>query len=358
MSRTKPVFQYNKQGDFICSFQSLKEASISTGINIKTISGCVRGRTHVGMGFIWKFYFTEDKTKLVHENKVKRNIVSIYNEKGILIKTFPSQKELSNWLNVADYSITHSKKKKQKCKGFYVADGENSTFDIPKRIKNTYTFPKCNLNSIPKFKSTDLLEDGKFYLYRHIRPDKNEPFYIGIGTKNSKHCGSYKHLYQRAYNKEGRNKIWKDILKKNDGQFKVDILLETNIYSVIKAKEIEFIALYGRKDLGTGTLANLTDGGDGQSGRIEILNRIRKTVYLYDENLRLLETTNTKDISIKHGIKEKTINYYLITKPKVRKGFIYSYTPIHSPILIESEQDLPGKEGTQFKIKLSKEQFK
>lgn len=24
---------------------------------------------------------------------------------------------------------------------------------------------------------------GKHYLYRHIRLDKNEPFYIGIGTK-------------------------------------------------------------------------------------------------------------------------------------------------------------------------------
>ena len=27
---------------------------------------------------------------------------------------------------------------------------------------------------------------GNHYLYRHIRVDKNEPFYIGIGTKNKK----------------------------------------------------------------------------------------------------------------------------------------------------------------------------
>lgn len=25
--------------------------------------------------------------------------------------------------------------------------------------------------------------EGKYYLYRHIRLDKNQPFYIGIGTK-------------------------------------------------------------------------------------------------------------------------------------------------------------------------------
>ena len=30
-----------------------------------------------------------------------------------------------------------------------------------------------------------IVENGKYYLYRHIRLDKNEPFYIGIGTKNN-----------------------------------------------------------------------------------------------------------------------------------------------------------------------------
>lgn len=326
---TKQVYQYSLEGKLIAVFPSIKEASIKSLINPKTISGCARGRCKRGKGYIWKFEYIEDSSKLQHVRKYFKKVVSTYDSNGVLLKTYNSQKELCKELNVKDFRVTHSKKKKQKCKGFYIADGKNLTFNIPKRIRNIYNFPKCNLTSLPKFKSSDLLEEGKFYLYRHIRPDKNEPFYIGIGTKNSKYCGSYKHLYQRAYNKEGRNKIWKDILKKNNGQFKVDILLETNIYSIIKAKEIEFIALYGRKDKGTGTLANLTDGGDGQSGRTETRNRIRKTVYLYDENFRLLETTNTKDVSIKHGIKEKTINYYLITKPKVRKGFIYSYTPLH-----------------------------
>lgn len=31
-----------------------------------------------------------------------------------------------------------------------------------------------------------LKNTGKYYLYRHIRLDKNEPFYIGIGTKGNK----------------------------------------------------------------------------------------------------------------------------------------------------------------------------
>lgn len=102
----------------------------------------------------------------------------------------------------------------------------------------------------------------RHYLYRHIRLDKNEPFYIGIGTKekgreNLKDTCSYR----RAYEKKGRGSIWNKISKKSE--YDVEILLESDNYEFIKNKEIEFIKLYGRKNNKTGTLANLTDGGDG-----------------------------------------------------------------------------------------------
>lgn len=31
-----------------------------------------------------------------------------------------------------------------------------------------------------------IVDNGKYYLYRHIRLDKNEPFYIGIGSRSEK----------------------------------------------------------------------------------------------------------------------------------------------------------------------------
>jgi hypothetical protein len=86
-------------------------------------------------------------------------------------------------------------------------------------------------------------------VYRHIRLDKNEPFYIGIGSM------------KRAYSKQGRNVIWKNIVKKTE--YRVDILFEDLTREEACEKEIEFIKLYGRKDLGTGTLSNRTDGGEG-----------------------------------------------------------------------------------------------
>jgi hypothetical protein len=63
-----------------------------------------------------------------------------------------------------------------------------------------------------------------------------------------------------------RNKIWNDIVNKNIGKFISQILFECDTEQQANEKEIEFISLYGRKNLGTGTLANLTDGGDGCMG--------------------------------------------------------------------------------------------
>lgn len=100
-----------------------------------------------------------------------------------------------------------------------------------------------------------------YYIYRHIRLDKNVPFYIGKGatTPNAK---SYKWEYRRAfYGTETRNEYWKRIV--NITPYEVEIIFETHDSSIIDMKEKEFIKLYGRK--GYGTLCNLTDGGDGWS---------------------------------------------------------------------------------------------
>ena len=91
----------------------------------------------------------------------------------------------------------------------------------------------------------------KYYVYRHIRPDKNIPFYIGIGVGRR-----YKY-------KTGRNSIWNRIVNKNNGVFISEILFENLSLEEAFKKEIEFISLYGRLDLNTGVLANMTAGGDG-----------------------------------------------------------------------------------------------
>lgn len=90
------------------------------------------------------------------------------------------------------------------------------------------------------------------YLYRHIRLDKNEPFYIGIGSDR---------YFKRSKNTTHRNDIWKRIFNKTP--YRIEILFDDMPLHEIKEKEKEFISLYGRIDNKTGILANLSAGGDG-----------------------------------------------------------------------------------------------
>lgn len=103
----------------------------------------------------------------------------------------------------------------------------------------------------------------KFYIYRHIRIDKNEPFYIGVGTK-PKNPSCYKREYNRAYNFTKRSKTWLGVYNKTEIQ--VNILFESNCRQEILKKEKEFIKFYGRIK-NKGSLYNFTDGGEGSLGR-------------------------------------------------------------------------------------------
>lgn len=100
-----------------------------------------------------------------------------------------------------------------------------------------------------------------YYVYKHTRLDKNEVFYIGIGTKPTGKVlanlgNTHRALYYRAYEKKkSRNAYWKNIIAKTD--YKIEIIFETNNIQLVKQKEIELIALYKN------TLCNLTAGGEG-----------------------------------------------------------------------------------------------
>ncbi len=196
---------------------------------------------------------------------------------------------------------------------------------------------------------------GRYYLYRHIRLDKNEPFYIGVGSKNK--CDITYNTYGRAYSKHHRNNIWKSIASKTD--FEVDILLEDNDLAFIFEKEKEFIKLYGQIIYKSGTLANISVGGDkttlGLKMSSETKNKISKAkmgsksfwkgkkmpvearkkmatskqkyvVSKYDLNGNILETYESiMEAERKTGCFRHGIIMCCKLKRKISKGFLWRY---------------------------------
>lgn len=82
-------------------------------------------------------------------------------------------------------------------------------------------------------------------VYRHIRLDRNECFYVGMGNK------------LRPYS-EKRNNIWHKITKKTD--YIVEVIGEMPLELAEELEEF-MIECYGRICLKTGPLANIDSGG-------------------------------------------------------------------------------------------------
>jgi hypothetical protein len=125
-------------------------------------------------------------------------------------------------------------------------------------------------------------------VYRHRRLDKNEVFYVGIGKKES-----------RAFDMVHRNHIWKGIKSRSE----VDVEIVARDLSWDLACELEqlMIAEYGRIDLHTGTLANLTDGGEGTLGVKQSQESIAKRV-AKNKGRKNTEETKRKMSEVRKGI--------------------------------------------------------
>lgn len=169
-----------------------------------------------------------------------------------------------------------------------------------------------------------ITETGKYYLYRHIREDKNEVFYVGIGTRKKTKKVDCKTVYYRAYTKDSRTRYWRSIVLKT--KYYVDIILESDSRDFIFQKEKEFIALYGRKDLNKGTLVNVCDGGEFG---VDIVGRskwsIIKSLRTKRKNGTLSNTRNLikwKNSPNYKPSKAKEIYLYLASSGEFVKKFI------------------------------------
>lgn len=133
------------------------------------------------------------------------------------------------------------------------------------------------------------------YLYRHIRLDKNVPFYIGIGKSDNN--------FNRAYSDKCRNLYWNNI--KNTCEYRVEILLYDLTWEEAASKEIEFIKLYGKISQG-GTLCNISDGGNGGYLGEEINQKRRKSLLGHKVSQETKNKIRNKAIGRKASIETRS----------------------------------------------------
>ena len=159
------------------------------------------------------------------------------------------------------------------------------------------------------------------YVYKHIRLDKNEVFYIGMGTDK---------YFFRPKDKKRRNEYWKNITKYTDWIYEV-VFINDDL-DLVKKKEIELINFYGRKVDG-GTLCNMTKGGEGTVGvcpkNIRICFALCPDNKLYkfkSISEAAINTIGIKNISNIVNICKKRNNYCMGWR------FSYNETDLLSPI--------------------------
>ncbi len=133
----------------------------------------------------------------------------------------------------------------------------------------------------------NITKEKKYYLYIHFRHDKQEAFYVGIGTKFRETD------YDRALCCKKRSDFWKKVANKTT--YSVMIIDESDDRQTIIDKEINYIRLLGKKKDKNGTLVNITDGGEGMLGhRIIWTEEMRKATSERLRNRVMKDSTREK----------------------------------------------------------------
>jgi hypothetical protein len=178
-----------------------------------------------------------------------------------------------------------------------------------------------------------MVNPNRFYTYAYLREDRT-PYYIGKGKRN------------RAYNKHQKGiSVPKDKSR--------IIFLKQNLTEAEAFRhEIYMIAVFGRKDLGTGILRNMTNGGEGPSGMVhseETKDKIRQRAM----GRKASQKTKQKLSKIHKGRKH-TEEWKKIQSERM-KGNTYGLGRKHSPDSLKkmSESQKGKKVSEEAKRKMS-----
>jgi hypothetical protein len=162
---------------------------------------------------------------------------------------------------------------------------------------------------------------NKYFVYSYSYPN-GTPYYIGKGSGR-------RHRVTLCDAKAGRNlekyavRVTRKIL--NNNELPIITKIASNLEEDVALQmEIELIAKYGRRDIGTGILTNCTDGGDrGAQGLSKENNqkRVRKFVE-WTKNFRVVDEQYKKNIS--EGMKAYHAENPMSEEERKRRSILYS----------------------------------
>lgn len=137
-------------------------------------------------------------------------------------------------------------------------------------------------------------DPNRFYTYAYLRED-GSPYYVGKGSARRIYVKNKRHI------KPPKDKSRVIFLKRN--------LTEEDAFK----HEKYVIAIFGRKDLGTGILLNMSDGGQGSSGykhtkkAIEKISKSSKGKVLSEQTKKKISESHTgkrgRKLSEEHKLK-------------------------------------------------------
>src|SRR5690554_1979662 len=188
-----------------------------------------------------------------------------------------------------------------------------------------------------------------YYVYVYLDPETREPFYVGKG-KGERAYSHLKDATDSSNTLPKHNKIRR--LKRR--LLSPIILIPYNNISEQEAfqKESSLIAHYGRKDMGTGCLYNMSDGGEGNSGHrycrdstVHKLTNIYTKEVIFKTQLEMREELGMHRSSICDLIKGRKSHSHEWYLGDIPKDFIHNRQDpykIHSLVNITTKETIKG----------------
>ena len=114
LAKSKQVFQFDLDGNFLNTFYGVNVASRITNISSTSIVNCCNGASRSAGGFLWSF---SRKVKLPEYKQAK--IIKKYDKNHILIKTYHSMREADKEEKICAQTFNKYAIKNIMYKGFY-----------------------------------------------------------------------------------------------------------------------------------------------------------------------------------------------------------------------------------------------